>query len=100
MTRTAKGRALGSIVYGIADQPLLAYQGGGALIAMVLLGLWSGREHLRDVVRKAFGRGADVDDGDEIMSYRAAVVTLVAGLVGMVGWLWLMGTKLWVPLIL
>ncbi len=92
-------RSTSKFVYGIADQPLLAYQSGGALIAMVLLGLWSGREHLRDVVRKAFGRGADVDDGDEIMSYRAAVVMLVAGLVGMVGWLWLMGTKLWVGVV-
>ena len=89
-------RSTSKFVYGIADQPLLAYQGGGALIAMVLLGLWTGREHLRDVVRKACGRGADVDDGDEIMSYRAAVATLVLGLVGMVVWLWLMGTKLWV----
>ena len=92
-------RSTSKFVYGIADQPLLAYQGGGALIAMVLLGLWSGREHLRDVVRKALGRGQDVDDGDEIMSYRTAVCGLVLGLVGMVFWLWLMGTKLWVGVV-
>jgi hypothetical protein len=89
-------KSTSKFVYGVADQPLLAYQGGGALIAMVLLGLWMGRDHLKDVLRKALGRGADVDDGDEIMSYRAAVCGLVGGTTGMVGWLWLMGTKLWV----
>ena len=29
-------------VYGIASQPYLAYQGGGALLALVLAGLWVG----------------------------------------------------------
>ena len=89
-------RSTSKFVYSVADQPLLAYQGGGALIAMVLLGLWMARSHLWNVLRKALGRGADVDDGDEIMSYRAAVCGLVFGMGGMVGWLWLMGTKLWV----
>ena len=89
-------KSTSKFVYGVAGQPLLAYQGGGALIAMVLMGLWMARDHLRDVLRKALGRGEEVDDGDEIMSYRAAVCSLACGMVGMVGWLWLMGTKLWV----
>ncbi len=88
-------RSTSKFVYGVSDQPLLAYQAGGALITMVLLGLWVGRGHLQDVWRKALGRGAGIDDGDEIMSYRAAVVGAVLGTAGVVGWLWLMGTKLW-----
>ena len=86
-------------VYGIADQPYLAYQGGGALIAMVLLGLWTGREHLKNVFGKAFGFAPEVEDGDEIMSYRSAVIGLIGGVVVMTGWLWLMGTKFWVALL-
>jgi len=86
-------------VYGIADQPYLAYQEGGALIAMVLLGLWVGRGHLQNVFRKALGRGAEVDDGDEIMSYRSAVLGLTGGTAVMVLWLWLMDTSLWVALL-
>ena len=75
-----------------------SFQGLGAFIALVVVGLWNARRHIVAVLRRAVGLPSDVDDSeaDEIMSYRAAVVTLVAGLVGMVGWLWLMGTKLWV----
>ncbi len=86
-----------TIVYGVTSVPLLAYQGVGALLAMVLIGFWIGRQHLRDVALKALGRaGPEVDDSDEILSYRAAVFGTAGGTAVMVGWLWLMGTKLWV----
>jgi hypothetical protein len=85
-----------SFIYSVRDHTLLAYQGGGALMAMVLLGLWTGRDHLRNVFAKAFGRAPQVEDSDEIMSYRGAVAGLMGGSAVMVGWLWLMGTKLWV----
>ena len=83
-------------VYGIAGQPYLAYQGGGALIALVLAGLWMGRDHLRAVFRKAFFGADDVNDNDEIASYRASVFGLLISVAVMVGWLWIMGVKLWV----
>ena len=89
-------KSTSKFVYGVAYEPLLAYQGGGALIAMVLLGLWTGRGHLRDVWRKALNRNANIDDGDEIMSYRAAVLGITFGTGGIAGWLWLMGTPFWV----
>ena len=83
-------------VYGIAFQPYLAYQGGGALLALVLAGFWVGREHLKRVFCKAFGGARDLDDRAEIVSYRGAVGALLAGVATMVGWLWLMGVQLWV----
>ncbi|MEE2874835.1 MAG: DUF6785 family protein, partial [Candidatus Latescibacterota bacterium] len=83
-------------VYGIAGQPYLAYQGGGALIALVLAGLWMGRDHLRAVFRKAFFGADDVNDDDEIASYRASVFGLLGSVAVMVGWLWIMGVKFWV----
>lgn len=89
-------KSTSKFVYGVAHEPLLAYQGGGALIAMVILGLWAGRGHLRDVWRKALSRHVDIDDGDEIASYRAAVLGVFFGTGGIAGWLWLMGTPLWV----
>ena len=85
--------------YSVQDHAFLAYQGGGALIAMVLLGFWIGRQHLRNVFSKAFGRAPEIDDSDEIMSYRSAVAGLLGGSAVMAGWLWLMGTKLWVALL-
>jgi hypothetical protein len=87
------------ILYGVADFPLLAYQGVGALLAMVLAGLWVGREHYTNVWRKALGRAPEVDDSDEVLSYRRAFFGLVGGIVTMSFWLWLMGTPLWVAVL-
>ena len=88
-----------TFVYGIADQPYMAYQGGGALITMVLLGLWVGREHIFGVFRKAFGLSSSISDKDEVSSYRFAVFSFLLGIFVMIGWLWLMGTKLWVAIL-
>ena len=87
------------ITFGVADFPLLAYQGVGALVAMVLVGLWLGRGHYIQVFNKAVGRAHEVDDGDEIMSYRWAVCGLAGGILIMSVWLWVMGTPVWVALL-
>ncbi len=87
------------MTYGIASFPFLGYQGLGALLAMVLVGLWTAREHLKKVVLKALGQAPHVDDGDEIMSYRHAVIGVVGGILTMAGWLWIMGTPFWVGLL-
>ena len=85
--------------HGVPDAPLIGYQGLGALLCMVLVGLWVGREHLRNVLFKALGWAPEVDDGDEIISYRGAVVGTGAGIATMVAWLVLMGTLWWVALL-
>ena len=87
------------IIFGVSDFPFLAYQGVGALIAMVLVSLWVGREHFRNVLLKAIGRGDHVDDSDEILSYRSATIGAVGGMLTMSIWLWVMGTPLWVSFI-
>ncbi len=58
------------MTYGIANFPFIGYQGLGALLAMVLVGLWIAREHLKNVFLKAFGKAPHCSDDDEIMSYR------------------------------
>ena len=55
--------------YGIAS---LVHQGMGAMIVLLVGGLWLARDHLKQVWRKAFYSAPEVDDSDEIMSYRAA----------------------------
>ena len=72
--------------------PLLAHQNMGAMTVFVLWGLWMGRRHLRTVFRKAFRGDAQIDDSDEMMSYRAAVFTLLGG--GGFMWWWLCQTGL------
>ena len=87
------------MIFGVNDLPFLSYQGVGALIGMVLLGLWIGREHLGKVFLKAVGRAPEIDDGDEILSYRSAAIGTVGGGLVMVWWLWAMGTPMWIGLV-
>ena len=87
------------ITFGVADFPLMAYQGVGALLAMVGVGLWVGREHFGNVCKKALGLAPEVEDGDEIMSYRWSFFGAVGGVLVMAFWLWIMGTPLWVAFV-
>jgi hypothetical protein len=75
--------------------PILAHQNIGAMTAFVLFGLWMGRDHLRAVGRKALGRDASVEDADEMMSYRSAVLLVLGGSGFMWWWLWQSGLPLW-----
>lgn len=73
-------------IYG-ARSPVFAHLGVGAFIAMVALGVKVGKLHFGAVLRKALHDDPHVDDRDEIMTYRQAMVGLLIGLVIMVVWL-------------
>ncbi len=82
-------------IYGVANEPILAHQGMGAMAVLVLAGLWLSRRHLRDVAASALGSRASVDDSREIMSYRAAVLAWLLGFGAATLWLWWAGLPLW-----
>jgi hypothetical protein len=65
----------------------LSWQAWGAFTAMVLWSLWMGRRHLGAVWRHVFSNTQELDDTDEMMSYRAAVYGMGAGLLYVLGWL-------------
>ena len=69
-------------------------QNFGVLCAYVLFGLWMARGHLKAVFRKVFKGASDVDDSQEAMSYRAAMIALVASLLYMVAWLHAAGMEI------
>ena len=75
---------------------MLSLQGFGAFVALVLFGLWTARGHLRQVLRKAFRGDPDVDDCDEILSYRAAVFLMLGSLLVMCVWMWRSGLPGWI----
>ena len=77
-----------------SGQPSLVHQSMGAMIVLVFSGLWVGREHLKQVVHKAVSSAADVDDSDEVISYRGAVFGLLLSLGVMTYWLWASGMSL------
>ena len=72
--------------YSNPDSPYLTHQAFGAMMVFALYTLWKARAHLTAVARRAGGLG-QADDGEEIMSYRAAAITLLLGLAVMVAWL-------------
>lgn len=86
-------------VWSVSVSELLNYQGLGALIAFVLLGLWVGRDHIVEVVRKFLGRDSELSDDDEIMPYRVAVLGLLGGTAVMVAWFAWLGVAWWAGLI-
>ena len=69
----------------------IAHQSVGAMVVLVLGGLWMARGHLRQVVRKAFASAPEIDDSDEIISYRGALLGLSASVAVIAGWLFLAG---------
>lgn len=71
------GLDMGSSDPWCSFHPAVGWQSFGGMTVFVLWGLWIGRAHLRDVIRKAFQNDDSVDDSDELMSYRTAVWMLL-----------------------
>ena len=77
--------------YEYSQSADLTHQASGAVIVFILFGLWTARVHLRQVLRKAWRPASGVDDGGELLSYRAAVIGLAVSLVFISVWLWRSG---------
>ena len=76
--------------YGI---PSIVHQSMGAMLVLVLGGLWVAREHLIRVFRKAFAGAPEVGDDNEIISYRGAVIGLLISVGVMLLWLIQVGCR-------
>ena len=63
------------------------WQTKGAFVMLAASVFWVARRHIRDVVRKAWRNDVPLDDRDEPLSCRMALIGLVGGLAYM--WLWL-----------
>ncbi|MFH1009380.1 MAG: DUF6785 family protein [Candidatus Latescibacterota bacterium] len=87
------GFAMGAAdVYCSGDVPM-SWQGLGAMIVMVLWGLYMARSHLKDVFGKAFDKNHPADDSKELISYRTAVFGLIFGLLYITCWLYQSGMQ-------
>ncbi|HID11494.1 MAG TPA: hypothetical protein EYP17_09380 [Candidatus Latescibacteria bacterium] len=82
-----------------ASSPSVSYQAMGAMIVLVVYGLWIARGHLRDVLRRALWRGSGLDDSGEMMSYRTAIFSIVLGSTVVVLWLEMAGLRWYFTLI-
>ena len=77
----------------------VAHQGMGAMVVLALYGLWVGRGHLKPVLHKVVYNDDQIDDKDEILSYRAAAMVLLGATIYLTGWIHLAGAPLWVAIL-
>lgn len=80
-----------SDIWGSLGGDALGWQAVGAFFAFTFVGLWMGREQLKQVWRKAVYGDPSVDDRNELMTYRAALVSGVVGAAYLFFWLWQSG---------
>lgn len=85
-------------IYG-GGNPIMGALGTGAFVAYFVFSLYLARVHLGEVFRKATGRGAEIDDSREIMSYRQAFWGFVIGFAVLLAWLAAAGMSPWVALV-
>ena len=71
---------------------MLSHQSMGAMVALVVLGLWTARGHLKAVWQQAKVGGSAAG---ELLSYRTAMVGLAVGMLVMGLWLWQTGLPWW-----
>ena len=68
---------------------------GGAWIAVGLLALWGTRKHLQQVGRKLINRSSSVDDSQEPMRYRTAILGIIIGMFLLTLFSYKAGMTLW-----
>jgi len=82
-----------------ASSASVSQQGMGAMIVLVILGLWMARSHLKEVFKKAFTNKSNLDDSNELLSYRVACFGMISGLIFIFFWLKMSGLSFFHSLI-
>ncbi len=81
---------------GLRGFPYFSEQASGAWFALGFVAIWTMRKYLKEIGRKAIGMKSDIDDSDEPLPYRWALVgTIVFGSVVFI-FLYMMGIEAWV----
>jgi hypothetical protein len=80
--------------------PFMQWQQAAAFVAFTAVLIWKARRHIAGVVRKAVGRGGEVDDSGEPISHRLSFWGFLACVAGMVGWFWYFEMNPFVALLL
>ncbi|NOZ64512.1 MAG: hypothetical protein GXO71_06240 [Caldiserica bacterium] len=93
------GWSIGSIEpFSDPSIPTVAHQVVGALIALSFYVLWRSRSHIKNVLKKALGIDRNIDDSEEILSYRTVFFGGLASIVFMLFFLVKMGVPLFAAL--
>ena len=85
--------------WNIPKYPFFGEQATGAIIGLCLTAIYLGRWHLVEVFRKVIGLDSTLDDKDEPMGYRTAVLSFLGGMVVLMIFCGHLGMSQWlVPL--
>ena len=83
----------------IPQYPFFGEQATGAMIGLCITALYLGRRHFVDVFRKVIGLQSTLDDTNEPMRYRTAVLCLIGGMIALMIFCSHLGMSQWlVPL--
>ncbi|PQV64375.1 hypothetical protein B1R32_10556 [Abditibacterium utsteinense] len=79
----------------------LGFEQVGCYFVFVALMMWTAREHLKHVVRRAFGREkGSPDEKEEVMSYPVAFWGFSGAFLFIMAWMWMVGIRLDIALAL
>jgi hypothetical protein len=79
--------------------PFLTSQSYGAYIGFFVMSMWTSRHFLKRVWRTAFKGTKEEDESREAISYRAAILGALAGVLFLCGFALRMGMSLWVVVV-
>ena len=81
------------------QMPYANYQSFGAYMLFCVSSLWLARHYLGQVLRRALGRPSELDDQDEPLRYRTALLGIGGGLLMLVGFSVYLGLAWWLAVI-
>ena len=85
--------------WNIPKYPFFGEQATGAMMGLCLAAIYLGRRHLVEVLKKVVGLDSTLDDKDEPVSYRVAVLSFLGGMVILMIFCGRLGMSWWlVPL--
>ena len=93
-------RIIGSAA-GLEHLPQFPYvieQSFGAYMGLCIFAVWASRKYFFEVIQKVFGGRSPLDDSDEPMRYRWALLGLVGGLICLVLFSYSAGMSVWVAI--
>jgi len=74
--------------------PFVQQQGTGAYLALAVILFWTGRQHIGNIIRKTLYNDPGIDDSDEHMPYRWALLGAIAGFMALIAWTHVMGLSI------
>lgn len=83
----------------VPDFPYIRHQAFGGYVAIILMLVWTSRNYLRQVWRRAIGENSELDDSDEPMPYRIAIFGAIVAMLILTVFMMRVGLSPWLALL-